>query len=93
MNSLRNAVSSGPGRIIFMLAGIAILAVVLYYLYKYINGSTEKSDMVVYANSGNGILGNSTNPTKFEKTDIPAIYGGGDYSISTWMEVETLKRW
>ena len=87
MNSLRNAVSSGPGRIIFMLAGIAILAVVLYYLYKYINGSTEKSDMVVYSNAGNGIPANSTNTTKFEKENIPAIYGGGDYSISTWIYV------
>ena len=77
--------SSGPGRVVFMLVGIAILAVVLYYLYKWLTGSEEAMDMIIYSNQGNGLV--ATTDTTFETKNIPTIYGGGEYSISTWVYV------
>jgi hypothetical protein len=68
-----------------MLVGIAILAVVLYYLYKWLTGSEESQDMVIYSNQGDGLVAIKENI--FEKKYIPTIYGGGEYSISTWIYV------
>jgi len=79
MNSVLGAVTTGPGRVIFMLVGIVLLCVCLYYLYKYINGDAEKADMVVFANSTGGLPGNSASPTVFTSKNMPAIYGGGEY--------------
>lgn len=77
--------SSGPGRVIFMLVGIAILAVVLYYLYKWLTGSEESQDMIIYSNQGDGLVAVKENV--FETENIPIIYGGGEYSLSTWIYV------
>ena len=87
MNSVLGAVTTGPGRVIFMLVGTVLLCVCLYYLYKYINGDAEKADMVVFANSAGGLPGNSASPTVFTSTNMPAIYGGGEYSVSLWIYI------
>ena len=87
MNSVLGAVTTGPGRVIFMLVGIVLLCVCLYYLYKYINGDAEKADMVVFANSTGGLPGNSASPTVFTSKNMPAIYGGGEYSVSLWIYI------
>jgi len=89
MNSALGAITTGPGRVIFMLAGIVILCVVLYYLYKYLSGDAEKADMVVFANSSGGLPGNST--TTFSAKNIPAIYGGGEYSVCVWIYIANWK--
>ena len=87
MNSAIGAITTGPGRVIFMLAGIVILCVCLYYLYKYMNGDAEKADMVVFANSTGGLPAKDTTATVFTSKNIPAIYSGGEYSVSLWIYV------
>ena len=101
MNSAVGAMTTGPGRIIMMLAGIVILCVCLYYLYKYINGDADKADMVVFANSSGGLPGQATTASEFKvspasgsgnnkvagTSQIPAIYKGGEYSVSLWIYV------
>ena len=89
MNSALGAITTGPGRVIFMLAGIVILCVCLYYLYKYMSGDAEKADMVVFANSSGGLPGNSM--TTFSSKNIPAIYGGGEYSVCVWIYIANWK--
>ena len=85
---------------IMMLAGIVILCVCLYYLYKYMNGAADKADMVVFANSSGGLPAQGT-ATVFQvqpasgsgssavsaAAQIPAIYKGGEYSVSLWVYV------
>ena len=100
MNSAVGAMTTGPGRIIMMLAGIVILCVCLYYLYKYMNGAADKADMVVFANSSGGLPAQGTasvfqvQPASGSGTtavaaaaQIPAIYKGGEYSVSVWIYV------
>lgn len=101
MNSAVGAMTTGPGRIVLMLAGIVILCVCLYYLYKYINGDADKADMVVFANSTGGLPGQATAATEFTVTpssgsgktatagtaQIPALYKGGEYSVSIWIYI------
>ena len=101
MNSAVGAMTTGPGRIIMMLAGIVILCVCLYYLYKYINGDADKADMVVFSNSTGGLPGKADKATEFTVTpasgsgknavagtsQIPAIYKGGEYSVSVWIYI------
>jgi len=91
MNSALGAITTGPGRVIFMLAGIVILCVVLYYLYKYMNGDAEKADMVVFANSTGGLPAKGTEATIFSAKNIPAIYGGGEYSVCVWIYIANWK--
>uniref|UniRef100_A0A6C0LRF9 Lectin/glucanase superfamily protein n=1 Tax=viral metagenome TaxID=1070528 RepID=A0A6C0LRF9_9ZZZZ len=101
MNSAVGAMTTGPGRIIMMLAGIVILCVCLYYLYKYLNGAAEKADMVVFSNSSGGLPGQDATASEFKvqpssgsgtnavagSSQIPAIYKGGEYSVSIWIYV------
>ena len=100
MNSAVGAMTTGPGRIIMMLAGIVILCVCLYYLYKYLNGAADKADMVVFANSSGGLPAQGTasvfkvqpasgsGATAVAGTmQMPAIYKGGEYSVSLWIYV------
>jgi len=101
MNSAVGAMTTGPGRIVLMLAGIVILCVCLYYLYKYINGDADKADMVVYSNSTGGLPGQADKATEFTVTpssgsgktatagtaQIPALYKGGEYSVSIWIYI------
>ena len=74
-----------------MLAGIVILCVCLYYLYKYMSGDAEKADMVVFANSTGGLPAKDTTATVFSSKNIPAIYGGGEYSVCVWIYIANWK--
>lgn len=101
MNSAVGALTTGPGRIMMMLAGIVILCVCLYYLYKYINGDADKADMVVFSNSSGGLPAQGTTASEFKVSpasgsgnnaaaataQIPAIYKGGEYSVSIWIYI------
>ena len=101
MNSAVGALTTGPGRIVMMLAGIVILCVCLYYLYKYINGDADKADMVVFSNSSGGLPAQGLTASEFKVSpasgsgnnaaagtaQIPAIYKGGEYSVSIWIYV------
>ena len=82
------AVTQGPGKMVFMVAVFVILGVALYYLYKWLNGSGELMDSEVFADAESGMIAMSTSgPTVFKSPDLPPLYGGGEYSISTWVYI------
>ena len=86
-----NAGSSvgGAGNMVFMASVFIILALALYYLYKWLNGSDEMKDVVLYTSPSSGLPGKGTKPVSFNTTnsDIPPLYEGGEYSISTWIYI------
>ena len=88
MDSVRGAVSSGPGKIVFMVAIFAILAVVLYRLSGFLQGSDSSLiNNVVYSSPNSGMPGMSTTPSSFDQKIVPPIYQGGQYSVSTWIYI------
>jgi len=68
---------------------IFLLTVVLHYLWKWVNGSTgsDVQDVIIYGSPDDGLPGKTANQVVFSKGKVPQIYGGGDYSISTWIYI------
>ena len=81
------AVTQGPGKMVFMVAVFVILGLVLYYLYKWLNGSGELQDTEIFADAESGMKARETSPTVFKGAELPPLYGGGEYSISTWVYI------
>ena len=75
------------GSVISMIVVVIILLVSLYYLYKWLNGNAELQDMVIYSNPDSGLLAMSPTSTVFTTGTMPPLYGGGEFSISTWIYV------
>jgi hypothetical protein len=77
------------GGIVFKVAIFALIGLALYYFYKWLNGSDELTDVVLYTSALNGLPANQTNKTEFTPTnsDIPMLFAGGEYSISTWIYI------
>lgn len=61
--------------------------VAVVYLWRFFANTGELSDRPIYANTGSGLLANSTKPLILNNDDIPQLFAGGDYSISTWIYV------
>lgn len=59
----------------------------IYYVYMWLSGSSDKSDVVVYSSSTDGLPGKSNNQAIFSGGPMPQLYAGGEYSISTWIYV------
>jgi len=74
---------------VFKVAVFALIALGLYYFYKWLNGSGELTDVVLYTDPFSGLPGKSQKPTTFspDNTEIPALYEGGEYSVSTWIYI------
>lgn len=82
------AITQGPGRMIFMVCVFIIFAVSIYYLYRWLNGSGEMQDVTVYGDPESGMKAMVTSgPTVFKGEQLPALYGGGEYSVSTWIYI------
>lgn len=77
---------------VFMVCLLIILGVCLYYLYRWFNGSGDVMDSIIYDNVSSGMVAMSTNPSTFASNisnspDVPPLYGGGEYSVSTWIYI------
>lgn len=71
-----------------IMAVLAILMLVaLYYLWKWLYGGSDETDMVIYSSSSNGLPAKDKKATVYSGSQVPQIYGGGEYSISTWIYV------
>ena len=67
---------------------LAILLVVgLYFLWKWLYGGGDTQDMVIYSSPSDGLPAKDRAPTVYTGAQVPQIYGGGEYSISTWIYV------
>ena len=79
-------VSQGPGNLVFMAVLFIIFAVSIYYLYKWLNGANnDMKDLAVYTTSTGLIAMSSTTTTVSDS--MPQLYGGGEFSISTWIYI------
>lgn len=77
--------------IVFRVLMYILLILVLYYVYKFLYGdSWAQKDVVVYSASShtNGMPSKNSDSTTIT-TGVPQIYPGGEYSISTWIYVNS----
>ncbi|NDB81594.1 MAG: hypothetical protein EB127_02410 [Alphaproteobacteria bacterium] len=77
--------------IVFRVMTYILLILALYYLYKFLYGNSwTQKDIVVYSASShtNGMPSNNSNVTTLT-TSVPQLYPGGEYSISTWVYVNS----
>jgi hypothetical protein len=95
MNALTGAnsgaSSGGPTKTIFNIAVMVIVVLALYYFYKWLSGTGDPDSVetILYSSLTSGLPGKSTEPTVFTSTttDLPALYEGGEYSVSTWVYI------
>ena len=74
---------------VFKVAVFALIGLSLYYFYKWLNGSGELTDVILYTSPSDGLPGMATKPSVFvpENSDIPSLFSGGEYSVSTWIYI------
>jgi len=63
--------------------------VVVYYVYNWLSTTGDMQDVVIYRNLNKGLLAQSSSVNKYDNTNtaLPSIYGGGEYSVSTWIYI------
>ena len=66
---------------------IILLVGCLIYLWQWLNGDSDVQDMVIYSSPSEGLPAKSDTPFVYSGTQVPQIYPGGEYSISTWIYV------
>jgi len=72
---------------VIMVVLAILLLVGLYFLWKWLYGGGDSQDMVIYSSPSDGLPAKDRNPTVYTGAQVPQIYGGGEYSISTWIYV------
>jgi|LauGreDrversion4_2_1035121.scaffolds.fasta_scaffold183155_2 hypothetical protein len=72
---------------IFTFFVLVIIAVALYYLYKWLQGSDDLQNVVIFSPKRQGMPANSTNPVVYNELTLPPLYPGGEFSVSTWIYV------
>lgn len=76
-----------PSRIVILIVLAILMLLGLYYLWKWLYGNSDMEDMIIYSSPSDGLPGKDTNQTIFSGSQVPQIYPGGEYSISTWIYV------
>ena len=70
---------------------LAVLAIVsfisLFFLWRWLYGDYDTSDYVIYSSIKDGLPAKDKTPTIYKGSQVPQIYSGGEYSISTWIYV------
>jgi hypothetical protein len=92
MENASRTLVQGTSQMFFMVCLLIILGLCLYYLYKWLNGTGDMMDSIVYDNTSSGMVAMSVKPSTFSShivnsPDVPPLYGGGEYSISTWIYI------
>jgi hypothetical protein len=88
MEGVRGAISQGPGRVIFIVIIAIVFIVLMYYLYQWLNGDADYKDYLLYNSVNVGLPANSTAATTYTSDNVPGIYPGGEFSVSTWIYVK-----
>jgi len=79
--------SSSTGTLVFQ-GVIAVLGLVgLYYLYTYLFVSTEAAPSVLLSGKQNA---STAGPIKIGANAMPPLFTGGEFSISTWINVTNI---
>jgi len=85
MDNLRNNSSSPVARLIPVLLFFVGL-IGLYYLYQYLFGPREGNRYDLIKTTQNANV-DATNPIRIRSDNLPAIYEGGEFTISTWIYI------
>jgi hypothetical protein len=72
---------------IFTFFVFVVIAVVLYYLYNWLRGSDDLQNVIIFNPKRQGMPGNGTNPVVFNDINLPPLYPGGEFSVSTWIYI------
>jgi hypothetical protein len=77
------------GTTILYVVVILMLMYLLVMLYAWLNGTNGAQDMIIYSSPSDGLPGRTTTTTGmvYKKSQVPQIYPGGEYSVSTWIYV------
>jgi len=76
-----------PSRIVILVVLAILMILSLYYLWKWLYGNSDMEDMIIYSSPSDGLPAKDLNQTVFSGRQVPQIYPGGEYSISTWIYV------
>jgi len=76
-----------PSRMAVMVVLAILIIGAIFYLWKWLYGNSDMTDMVVYSSPSDGLPAKDKKSTVFSGAQVPQIYGGGEYSISTWIYV------
>jgi len=77
-----------PSFIVYTIILLVVLYLALSIAYRWFVGTSDEQDMVIYpGTSRDGLVSNDKKATIYSGSQIPQIYGGGEYSISTWIYV------
>ena len=91
MNAANGVSSGGPAKTAFNAVAVVLVVMAIYYFYKWLNGKddSDSKEVVVYSSMSVGLPGKSTEPKIYTSgnSNIPALYVGGEYSVSTWVYV------
>jgi hypothetical protein len=88
MDGVRGAISQGPGKVIFSILIFILLVVFLYNFYQWLNGGDDYKDYILYNSVNTGLPAKSTTATTYGTENVPGIYSGGEFSVSTWIYVK-----
>lgn len=77
------------GKIVVYILVILVLIYLLFLLSAWLQGGNGVQDMVIYSSPSDGLPARTSTLTGqvFTKEQVPQIYPGGEYSISTWIYV------
>lgn len=86
MDNLRNNSSSPVARLIpVLLFFVGLIA--LYYLYQYLFGPRTGNSYELIKNTQNANV-DPTNPIRIRSDNLPALYEGGEFTVSTWVYID-----
>lgn len=74
---------------VYKVAIFALIGLALYYFYRWLNGTGELTDVVLYTSAKDGLPANTTSVTSYSpaNSSIPMMFEGGEYSFSTWIYI------
>jgi hypothetical protein len=77
-----------PMKMVILGVVIVFLIIALFYLWKWLYGNADMEDIVVYSSANDGLPGKDKKFRIFNAAgQVPQIYPGGEYTISTWIYV------
>ena len=77
-----------PVKMVIYILVILVLIYLLYGTWQWLRGTSDVQDMIIYSSQADGLPARTTGAGKtYSGTQVPMIYPGGEYSISTWIYV------
>lgn len=75
------------GKGVFMFFVVILIALALYYLYRWLMGGSDLQSVIIFNPKKLGLPANSTNVKTFNDVSLPPLYAGGEFSLSTWIYI------